>query len=315
MIPWIHAVWLILGTQVGGLRGKEAICQRQTLDNGLIGEWSMSIGWSVFQTHLSNIYCILILIITLLLIQPNFMIAKADSRGFKFEAWWTLEPSFEEEIRKVWGTIRDNIFSKLDCLRAKLRMWERQKRRDRVGLKEELTRKLKVLLKADQDEENLVEIVDTKIHLNWEIDKEELFLVQRSRVNWLQCGDKNISFFHKFASQRRSMTSIKVLEGADGRTVTEHGGMMQIAISYSKDLFTSSHEFTDMSYILSGVDRSISDDDNFELNVIFTNEDIFVALKEMRPIKAPSIDDFPTIYIKSISKSWERRSVVSVLKS
>lgn len=35
--------------------------------------------------------------------------------------------------------------------------------------------KLGVLLEVDQDEENLANFVDTKTHLNWEIDKKRCF--------------------------------------------------------------------------------------------------------------------------------------------
>lgn len=48
--------------------------------------------------------------------------------------------------------------------------------------------------------DNLAKIIDTKVHLNLEIDKDERFWEQRARANWLKVGDKNTAFFHKHAS-------------------------------------------------------------------------------------------------------------------
>lgn len=42
-------------------------------------------------------------------------------------------------------------------------------------MKETLTRKLELMMEAKRDEENLAEIVDTKIQLIWEIDKDEMY--------------------------------------------------------------------------------------------------------------------------------------------
>ncbi|KAA3477178.1 reverse transcriptase [Gossypium australe] len=55
----------------------------------------------------------------------------------------------------------------------------------------------------ERSEETLAELMKVKLHLNMEMDKEERYWEHRARVNWLQMGDKNTSFFQKCASQRR----------------------------------------------------------------------------------------------------------------
>lgn len=55
-------------------------------------------------------------------------------------------------------------------------------------------------MEVDRDESNLEELIYTKIQLNLEMDKEELYWKQRARANWLKVGDKNANFFHNYAS-------------------------------------------------------------------------------------------------------------------
>ncbi|MBA0706450.1 hypothetical protein Golax_018558, partial [Gossypium laxum] len=35
-----------------------------------------------------------------------------------FEAWWTFEASFEEEVRRIWGSTLGNILDKLSCVQV-----------------------------------------------------------------------------------------------------------------------------------------------------------------------------------------------------
>ncbi|KAA3479285.1 hypothetical protein EPI10_019811 [Gossypium australe] len=42
---------------------------------------------------------------------------------FKFEAWWTLEESFEEDIRKSWESSTGTISEKLGRLQSCLTSW------------------------------------------------------------------------------------------------------------------------------------------------------------------------------------------------
>lgn len=51
--------------------------------------------------------------------------------------------------------------------------------------------------------ENLAELIDTKIQLNFKIEKDEIYWKQRARANWLKLGDKNTTFFHSHATNRK----------------------------------------------------------------------------------------------------------------
>lgn len=89
------------------------------------------------------------------------------------------------------------VLAKLDCLRVGLINWDRWIRKTRIGLKKKLSEKLDILLEEERSDNNLVDIINTKIQLNGEIEKEEVFLEQRVMVNWLKNRDKNTLFFYK----------------------------------------------------------------------------------------------------------------------
>ncbi|KAK5785478.1 hypothetical protein PVK06_040069 [Gossypium arboreum] len=87
------------------------------------------------------------------------------------------------------------------------RRWIRRKRR-----KEFLTAKLSELVEDERDDTNLAEMIDMKIQLNFEIEKDEYYLEQRARLNWLKFGDRNMTFFHSQATQRRRRNQIAKLK-------------------------------------------------------------------------------------------------------
>lgn len=67
----------------------------------------------------------------------------------------------------------------------------------------------------------MAKLIDTKIKLNMEVDKDEMCWEQRAKANWLQLGDKNSVFFHKYASTRRRINTISRLESAEGQEISD----------------------------------------------------------------------------------------------
>lgn len=82
------------------------------------------------------------------------------------------------------------------------------------------------LYDRDPTDEVLAEIVEVQLGLNLEADKDELFWEQRVRVNWLQNGDKNTSFFHKFVVSRHNSNRILGFEDKNGQWVSKSTEML-----------------------------------------------------------------------------------------
>ncbi|KAK8713135.1 hypothetical protein V6N13_148360 [Hibiscus sabdariffa] len=118
--------------------------------------------------------------------------------------------------------------------------WGSVKRKQRKLTKTSLVSRLQVLEDCDPDEETLAELVEVKLGLNIEADKEESCWEQWSRVNWLMKGDKNTSFFHNFANSRNKTNKIDEIIDQNGNLVSSMEGVLQTASSYFAELFTAS---------------------------------------------------------------------------
>lgn len=143
----------------------------------------------------------------------------------------------------------------------------------------------------------MAELVDVKLHLNMEIDKEERYWEKRARVNWLKNRDRNTSFFQKFTSQRRRTNRICGLQRRDGSMATDYIENREIARDYFLDLLDS-RGIDNLDHILSRVSCCINDNMNQSLTAIYTNEEIKKALKGMGPTKATGSDGFPAIFFQ-----------------
>ncbi|XP_012477492.1 uncharacterized protein LOC105793109 [Gossypium raimondii] len=211
-----------------------------------------------------------------------------------------MEDTFEEVVRDSWESRVGIVYDKLERLKTDLKLWANSIKERREGLKKKLTKQLEILMEQDRSDEVMAKIIDTKIHLNMEIEKDELYWEQRARANWLKAGDRNTAFFHRFATMRRKINTISKLDLEDGGEANEASEINEVATRYFQNLFTSS-EVGDPSHLLTGIDSKIPVEINRALMKKYTAEEVHEALKGMGPTKAPGRDGFPAIFFQ---KFW-----------
>ncbi|KAA3466274.1 reverse transcriptase [Gossypium australe] len=222
---------------------------------------------------------------------------RSRASQFKFEVWWTTEDSFETKVRQTWESTPGSIVMKLENLQKELIEWECLIKRGKEGLKKKLSKKLESLMMEDRDDDTLEKIIDTRVRLNLEIDRDEIYWEQRARTNWLKAGDKNSAFFHKYASARKRMNTITRLELENGRETTDESEIVKSASSFFRSLFTS-RGVGDLYHLLQGIEKKIPSNINELLLSVFTEEEVFSALKDMGPTKAPGPDGFPAMFFQ-----------------
>lgn len=189
------------------------------------------------------------------------------------------------------------MLDKLEKLKYGLLSWSKVFRNKKVKFMNKLTSKLDELMTLDRDDATLSSIIDTKIRLNWEIEKDEVFWEQRARANWLRLGDKNTVFFHKFVSARRHMNQISRLDDENGYEVMDDNRIGEVASQYFQTLFTF-EAVGDASHILSSIKVSINSSINDKLMTPFTVKEVYDALKTMGPTKAPGADGYRGLFFQ-----------------
>ncbi|KAA3481168.1 reverse transcriptase [Gossypium australe] len=207
---------------------------------------------------------------------------------FRFEAKWCLDGTFEELVKNWWIESDDSLPEKLEYMGLKMQKWSKDRNKEDKRTRVALEARLNCLYNEDASDDNLAEIAEIQLGLNLEADKEEVYWEQRARVNWLQHGDRNTSFFHNMAGQRNSRGRVLDLEDELGNRTSNRDEMIKIASRYFENLFSASAGEPD-KHIFGLVKRRVTTS---------MNE---VLLQQDAPLKAPGVDGFVAVFFQ---KYW-----------
>lgn len=101
--------------------------------------------------------------------------------------------------------------------------------------------------------------------LTMELDElhrlEESFLFVRARANELRDGDKNISYFHHKANNRKKRNTVRRLNDANGNWREDEKEMVHIVYDYFSTMLSTSFP-TGFMDALVGMEGKVQDDDN-----------------------------------------------------
>ncbi|KAI9079021.1 hypothetical protein K1719_039021 [Acacia pycnantha] len=131
-------------------------------------------------------------------------------KSFKFEANWSQHDDFLHIVEKGWndiiGCVDDKVMDlsrRLDACKRWLREWSRREFPNFSKEIDQLGRKLSICHTGRLSDGKLEEIERLVGQLEEVWTREETYWWQRSRIAWLNCGDKNTKFFRNSVLQRR----------------------------------------------------------------------------------------------------------------
>ena len=133
------------------------------------------------------------------------------------------------------------------------------------------------------------EINSLKKEINNLLDDEELYQGQQAKAHWLKERDKNTKFFHAQASERRKQNTIVGIWDEQGNWCDEKESIAHVAISYFKNIYTTTHS-TQVEEVTAAIPSRVTDDMNERVDQVFTREEVVTTLKQIHPTKAPGLN-------------------------
>ena len=120
--------------------------------------------------------------------------------------------------------------------------------------------------------------------------KEERYWRQHNRINWLKDEDRNMKFFHRKASNRKSNNEFLGLCDSLGCWQDEHRVVEGIIGEYFSSIFTSAKLFsTSINRVTEATPLRVPHEINADLDCPFKAEDVKAAVFCMSPTKALSM--------------------------
>ncbi|KAK1307044.1 hypothetical protein QJS10_CPA10g01342 [Acorus calamus] len=145
-------------------------------------------------------------------------------RQFRFENFWLEYSELSQVVRSAWNSgghasPMGRFQQKLHALQRQLCQWRRRMGHLPTRI-HETHGKLEELITMEAAGSRGGDLTDqmkgTSNLLAALQRQQEIYWAQRSRVRWLQEGDRNTRFFHAKASQRRSHNRISIIITGDG---------------------------------------------------------------------------------------------------
>lgn len=130
---------------------------------------------------------------------------------------------------------------------------------------------------------------------------QEIAAWQRCHPFVLRDGDKNTSYFHTKASNRRKRNRLKGLEDVHGFKQKSQEGMKSIVLNYFSDLFATSRPKISIDQV-DFIKEKSSEDMVAMLSRPYSCEEVEAALAEMHPCKSPGPNGLPALFYK---KFWD----------
>ncbi|XP_074297460.1 uncharacterized protein LOC141628161 [Silene latifolia] len=205
-----------------------------------------------------------------------------QSKRFRFEQIWVGAEGCEDAVVRGFERGGMDLVEALNESAAELQAWKRVS----IGkIVKSIASKRSQIARLNEGGRSIEEVRRRRKLVKEVADlcrQEEQFWRQRSRALWLKDGDKNTSFFHKQAGQRKAKNFISKLVDDEGVVRNGDEAVSRVATSYFTELFTASPQ-RDFDGIFEGLEGRVTEEMNLQLSRSYSEEDVIEALNRCTP--------------------------------
>lgn len=226
---------------------------------------------------------------------------------FRYEAYWDDHPCCKEVVKSGWdegGTNEygwNSFLAKSKACKRRLQQWnKREFKRADVEIRR-LKGELSDLLNRNADETDWTKIKEIQEQIKELWKREEMYWFQRSRVKWLNWGDRNSKFFHASTVQRRGRNRIVRLKNEVNEWVEGKANLFELILHHFQCLYTS--EVSEISpEILLNIPSQVTAGMNQMLEARVTETEVKAAIEGLGSLKAPGPDGLNGAFFRN---HWE----------
>ncbi|OMO59932.1 reverse transcriptase [Corchorus capsularis] len=214
-------------------------------------------------------------------------------RPFRFHAMWLTYEGFKGMVSSLWCSSTGDFINKGEVLADWLQQWNRDTFGNVFEKKKKLRARINGLQRAlAEHRSHQLEKLEFELvcEYNKILEQEESLWAQKSRVQWMQQGERNTRFFHLSTISRWRKNRVSMLKTDAGDWVMEGNDLRELVLNYYKGLYdVDSVERTPLALLQHPV---ITSNSIPALLKEITPGEVFNALFQMKPWKAPEVDGF-----------------------
>ena len=217
--------------------------------------------------------------------------SKSLKKGsFRFDRRLHSKPEVRELVKNHWPhPQQESVISKTSRIRAKIIEWTKAQNEKSNEIIRAAQLILEEALSAPSPDTDLIASTTSKLEKAYR--EEEEYWKQRSRIQWLQSGDRNSSFFHAITRGRRQINAFSILEDEHGAIYETEEDIVATISKYYQSIFTTSGANC-IETVEEALSPCITSAMNSDLIALPDREEVKAAVLAIHADKAPGPDGF-----------------------
>ena len=231
---------------------------------------------------------------------------------FKFFDFWADHPEFLSLVDRVWadrvdGSPMFQLCKKLKRLKVELKKLNRECYSDLSSRVQQAKHDLESVQWDIQRQPTNISLHGEEsrlVKLYGDLSRdEESFLRQKSRVQWINLGDRNSKFFFRSMRQRCSRSKVLSLTDEHGNRVEEPSEVKSMVVNFFETLLRqpAGCPRIDLDLVRRALPKRISGDQCATLGREVSDVEIKAVLFSLKDNKAPGPDGYNATFFK---KAW-----------